>query len=40
MFTAGATMAAPAKDPDLVNKISFLHFESCGGKSTIARPTK
>jgi hypothetical protein len=26
MFTAGATMTASAKDPDLVNKIAFFQY--------------
>ena len=33
MPAAGAAMPASAKDPYLVNKICFLHFEYCGGKS-------
>ena len=33
MFTAGAPMAASAKNPYLVNKICFFHYEYCGGKS-------
>jgi len=32
MFTAGAAMAASAKDPYLVNEVCFLHFKSCGAK--------